>query len=94
MAGPYYEPQPPASPAAVERWSSASARRYVHTIFSVGAVKPIASIFSRLDTFAGRVPTWLLPVARDEDGNLFALSLREATVARSGSGRRVRGRRG
>ncbi|KUL39289.1 hypothetical protein ADL15_09995 [Actinoplanes awajinensis subsp. mycoplanecinus] len=51
--------------------------QYLHTVFSVGDVKPIASIFSRLDTFAGRVPEWLLPVARDEGGNLFALSLRE-----------------
>ncbi len=52
--------------------------RAVHTVFSVGAVKPIASIFSRLGNFASRVPTWLLPLARDEGGHLFALSLCEA----------------
>ncbi|MDR7277336.1 hypothetical protein J2S41_004114 [Catenuloplanes atrovinosus] len=46
--------------------------RSVHTVFSVGVVKPITGIFSRPDTFAGRVPGWLLPVARDEGGNLFA----------------------
>jgi cell wall assembly regulator SMI1 len=95
----YHEPQPPASPAAVDRLEQRIGRalpppyrnhllqqdggrmdnndRYVHTVFSVCAVKPIASIFSRLDTFAGRVPAWLLPVARDEGGNLFALSLRD-----------------
>lgn len=99
MAVPYYEPQPPAPPEAVDRLEQRIGRalppsyrnhllqhdggrmdnnnRYLHTVFSVGAVKPIASIFSRLDTFAGRVPDWLLPVARDEGGNLFALSLRD-----------------
>jgi hypothetical protein len=34
-------------------------------------------MWSRLDTFAGRVPEWLLPVARDEYGNLFTVSLRD-----------------
>ncbi len=51
--------------------------RHLHTVFSVGPVAPTDSIFSRLDTFTGRIPDWLLPVARDEGGNLFALSLRQ-----------------
>lgn len=52
-----------------------------------GAVKEIlgvrddasynASLWRALDTFNERVPNWLLPVARDEYGNLYALSLRQ-----------------
>jgi cell wall assembly regulator SMI1 len=35
------------------------------------------SLWRALDTFHGRVPSWLLPIARDEYGNLYTLSLRE-----------------
>jgi cell wall assembly regulator SMI1 len=36
-----------------------------------------ANMWDKLDTFHGRVPAWLLPVAQDEYGNLFAISLRD-----------------
>jgi SMI1 / KNR4 family (SUKH-1) len=36
-----------------------------------------SNMWDKLDIFADRVPLWLLPVAQDEYGNLFALSLRE-----------------
>ncbi|MEV4416516.1 SMI1/KNR4 family protein [Catellatospora sp. NPDC049609] len=36
-----------------------------------------ANMWDKLDIFHGRYPAWLLPVAQDEYGNLFALSLRE-----------------
>lgn len=36
-----------------------------------------SNMWDKLDIFADRVPPWLLPVAQDEYGNLFALSLRE-----------------
>lgn len=49
----------------------------VNTVFGLGDVPRWANMWSRLDTFAGRVPDWLLPVARDEYGNLFAVSLRD-----------------
>ncbi|MEU8184886.1 SMI1/KNR4 family protein [Micromonospora sp. NPDC049044] len=49
----------------------------VNTIFSLGDVPDYASMWDRLDTYDGRVPTWLLPVARDEYGNLFTISLRD-----------------
>ncbi|MET8776240.1 SMI1/KNR4 family protein [Nocardia sp. NPDC004654] len=37
-----------------------------------------ASIWWKLDVFSGRIPNWLLPVASDEYGNLFAISLRDS----------------
>jgi cell wall assembly regulator SMI1 len=49
----------------------------VKTIFGVGNVKDSASMWRALETFDERVPAWLLPVARDEYGNLFAVSLRD-----------------
>ncbi|MCY1144060.1 SMI1/KNR4 family protein [Actinoplanes sp. Pm04-4] len=35
-----------------------------------------ANMWDMLDTYDGRVPSWLQPVAQDEYGNLFAISLR------------------
>jgi cell wall assembly regulator SMI1 len=50
----------------------------VKHIFGIdGAVPEWANMWKRLDTYADRVPRWLLPVASDEFGNLFAISLRE-----------------
>lgn len=50
----------------------------VSTVFGLGAELPgYASMWSRLDTYAGRVPEWLLPVANDAYGNLYCLSLRD-----------------
>jgi cell wall assembly regulator SMI1 len=49
----------------------------VNTVFGVGNVKDWASIWRALAAFDQRVPAWLLPVARDECGNLFAVSLRD-----------------
>jgi cell wall assembly regulator SMI1 len=37
-----------------------------------------ANLWDKLDVFHGRVPAWLLPVAQDEYGNLFAISLRDS----------------
>lgn len=48
----------------------------VKTIFGLGDVPDWASMWRKLDTFQERVPGWLLPVAQDEYGNLFAISLR------------------
>lgn len=36
-----------------------------------------AKMFNKLDVFHGRHPDWLVPVAQDEYGNLFALSVRD-----------------
>jgi hypothetical protein len=33
-------------------------------------------MWENLDVYNGRVPSWLLPVADDEYGNLYAVSLR------------------
>ena len=48
----------------------------VKNVFGLGEVPKSASMWRMLRTYAGRVPTWLLPVADDEYGNLFAVSLR------------------
>ena len=49
----------------------------VNEIFGLGADVPdFASMWSTLDTYRGRVPEWLLPVANDSFGNLFTVSLR------------------
>jgi len=49
----------------------------VNTVYGLGDVPDWASMWDALDVYAGRVPRWLLPVAEDEYGNLFAVSLRE-----------------
>jgi cell wall assembly regulator SMI1 len=46
------------------------------TIFGLGELPDYTNMGDKLDTYAGRVPAWLLPVAQDEYGNLFAVSLR------------------
>jgi cell wall assembly regulator SMI1 len=46
------------------------------TVFGLGNVPDWANIWDKLDTYQGRVPPWLLPIAQDEYGNLFAISLR------------------
>jgi hypothetical protein len=47
-------------------------------IFGVGPDAPDwASLWQKLDVYKGRLPEWLLPVAADEFGNLFAVSLRD-----------------
>ncbi|GHO97304.1 hypothetical protein KSF_073520 [Reticulibacter mediterranei] len=48
----------------------------VKDIFGLSNVPGSASMWRILDTYHNRVPAWLLPVARDEYGNLFAISLR------------------
>lgn len=49
----------------------------VSIVYGVGDdIDPAASIWEILDTYAGRLPSWMLPVAGDDFGNLFALSLR------------------
>jgi SMI1 / KNR4 family (SUKH-1) len=46
-------------------------------IYGVGEDGPEAlRIWDPLELYARRVPSWLLPVAEDEYGNLFALSIR------------------
>jgi cell wall assembly regulator SMI1 len=50
--------------------------RAINTVFGVGDVPEWASIWDVLETYSERVPDWLLPVADDAFGNLFAVSLR------------------
>jgi hypothetical protein len=50
----------------------------LNEVFGVGPDTPEwASMWKKLDLYADRVPKWLLPVASDAFGNLFALSLRD-----------------
>ena len=48
----------------------------LHTIFGLGDVPAVRSMWKKLKTYAGRVPPWSLPVASDVYGNLFIISLR------------------
>jgi cell wall assembly regulator SMI1 len=48
----------------------------VKTIFGIGEVPDFASMWDKLDTYRDRIPAWLLPVANDDFGNLYAISLR------------------
>ncbi len=48
----------------------------VINVFGLGEVPDWTSMWHKLETFRGRVPAWLLPVAQDAYGNLFAISLR------------------
>ena len=48
----------------------------VKTIFGLGSVPDWASMWEVLQVYHDRVAVWLLPVAQDEYGNLFAISLR------------------
>src|SRR5262249_38883564 len=51
--------------------------RSVNEVFGLGdGVPDFASVWNALDTYRDRVPVWLLPVASDSFGNLFAVSLR------------------
>ena len=49
----------------------------IREIFSLGEVPEFASMWHNLEVYADRVPYWLLPVASDQFGNLFAVSLRD-----------------
>lgn len=50
----------------------------VNEIFGVGPDAPEwANMWDKLEVYADRVPNWLLPVASDAFGNLFAVSLRD-----------------
>ena len=49
----------------------------VTQIFGLGDLPEFASLWRKLEVYADRVPYWLLPVATDEVGNLFAVSLRD-----------------
>lgn len=48
----------------------------VQSIFGLGEVPGYASIWENLQTYHDRVPRWLLPVASNFGGNIFAISLR------------------
>ncbi len=50
----------------------------VKNIFGLDDVPEWASMWENLDVYNGRVPSWLLPVADDEYGNLYAISVRPA----------------
>src|SRR5687767_6495775 len=50
--------------------------RAINTIFGIGEVPEWASMWDVLETYSERVPDWLLPVADDAFGNLYAVSLR------------------
>jgi cell wall assembly regulator SMI1 len=55
-----------------------SNRDAADVIFSLGPVAvEEAGMWRNLEVYAGRLPNWLLPVASDEYGNLFAISLRD-----------------
>jgi cell wall assembly regulator SMI1 len=49
----------------------------VNTVFGLGDVPAWANMWAKLDVYHERVPSWLLPVANDEYGNLLAISLRD-----------------
>ena len=50
----------------------------VNEIFGVGPEAPEwSNMWQKLGVYAERVPQWLLPVASDALGNLFAVSLRD-----------------
>jgi hypothetical protein len=49
----------------------------VNIIFGLGDVPDWANLWHKLETFHDRIPAWLLLVAQDAFGNLFALSLRD-----------------
>ena len=49
----------------------------IKQILGLGDLPEFASLWHKLDVYADRVPYWLLPVATDEFGNLFAVSLRD-----------------
>jgi cell wall assembly regulator SMI1 len=48
----------------------------VTDVFGLGEVPDWCSLWKVLVTYDHRLPSWLLPVARDAFGNLFAVSLR------------------
>jgi len=48
----------------------------VDTIFGLGDVPDWASMWDKLDVLKDRMPSWLVPVADDAYGNLYAVSLR------------------
>jgi len=54
----------------------ASNDRAVDTIFGLGDVPDWASMWDKLDVLKDRMPSWLVPVADDAYGNLYAVSLR------------------
>ena len=49
----------------------------IREVFGLGEVSEFASMWHELEVYADRVPYWLLPVASDQFGNLFAVSLRD-----------------
>ena len=49
----------------------------IKQILGLGDLPEFASLWHALEVYADRVPYWLLPVASDEFGNLFAVSLRD-----------------
>jgi cell wall assembly regulator SMI1 len=49
----------------------------IREVFGLGEVPEFASMWHMLEVYADRVPYWLLPVASDQFGNLFAVSLRD-----------------
>ncbi len=48
----------------------------VINVFGLGEVPDWTNMWHKLETFQNRVPAWLLPVAQDAYGNLFAISHR------------------
>jgi hypothetical protein len=50
----------------------------VKEVFGLAPTVPeYANLWHKLDVYSSRVPDWLLPVASDEFGNLFAISTRD-----------------
>jgi hypothetical protein len=50
--------------------------RRSRTYSASASSRAVKASWGKLQTYHDRVPTWLLPVAGDEYGNLFAISLR------------------
>ncbi|MFT7835502.1 SMI1/KNR4 family protein [Saccharothrix sp. BKS2] len=50
--------------------------RGVDSVFGLGPVPDQTSTWEVLEIYRDRVPSWLLPVADDGAGNLYAISLR------------------
>jgi cell wall assembly regulator SMI1 len=46
------------------------------SFFGLGDVPEYRSMRAKLETYRDRLPPWLLPIANDAFGNLFAISLR------------------
>jgi hypothetical protein len=52
----------------------------VQIFFGIGRKSAVTNILWNVDVFAGRIPEWLLPIGREDGGNLICLSRKDAGV--------------